>query len=579
MQAHELDSLLGQLRRASTPAEKARISRRLKDAQSERWFDRLHEQAVQRIAAEVGARVPAWQPPAPGVGETWVLLFGDGCGQVAPLTVHPRPLQLVAPELKYELERALAGLYATLGCARRRLPHALYATHVEIAAVRVVGASLGVAACVGWMSRALGVPVPTKVVATAQVSPTGELELVDHLGAKLAALRERLLQVEKVVVAAKQPELEHTHGFELVRCEKLSDALHVFGLSASQLQVNLSAEQYERDHEELKHLENKSFGAEEWIEHARRAQEVACGLASFGEEALREKAAEARIRAALFALHGGDPAFAEELLAQVSADSLPLELAALSAVVKASKSIDAASGAASAEARMAVELSESLSSKRAKREVLGRAYGTLGRALMHADAFEEALPWLRNGADFHREHAPREHARSLCYVAQCLRGLGRPADALETVRAALAFTEAQLATAEKTRAYLRLEEGRALLALGRASEALDAFEYVIDCQGNDSDHPRISGLRGTAAALQALEKVDAAKPWFGRCRAIAEARNLPRILREIATLAIGDVLACEGDAAEPALWALWTTFFAEYATHERLLWRVHSYVY
>ncbi len=578
MQPQEFDSLLGQLRRARTPAERARISRRLKVAQSARWFDRVHEQAVQQVAADVGVRVPAWQPYAPQVGETKVLLFGDGCGHVAPLTVHPRPLQHVAPELRYELERALAGLRATLGRARRRLPHTPHATQVEIGANRVVGASLGVAACVGWMSRALSVPAPSNVVATAQVSPTGELEPVDHLAAKLATLRERLPHVERVVVATKQ-KIEDTHGFELVRCETLSDALLVFGLSASRLQANISAEQYERDLDELKHLESQPLGAEEWVEHARRAHEVAYGMASFGDPALREKAAEALIRAALFALHGGDPIFAEELLVQSTPHDLPPELRALVAVVRASKNIDLASSATVAEARAAVELSEGLNSPREKREVLGRAYGTLGRALMHADAFEDALPWLRRGADFHREHAPREYARSLSYVAQCLRGLDRLAEALETVRTALAFAEQHAATAEKTKAYLRLEEGRALLALAHASEALNAFEYVIDGQSNDWDHPRISGLRGKAAALLALGKAEAAQPWFERCRAVAEADNVQPTLRGVAIMAIGDVIAREGSAAEPALWKLWLKFFADHATAEQVLWRARTFIY
>jgi hypothetical protein len=38
MQAHELDAVFAQLRRAYTPAEKARLTRLLKDAQRERWL-------------------------------------------------------------------------------------------------------------------------------------------------------------------------------------------------------------------------------------------------------------------------------------------------------------------------------------------------------------------------------------------------------------------------------------------------------------------------------------------------------------------------------------------------------------
>lgn len=442
----------------------------------------------------------------------------------------------------------------------------------------MLGASLGVAACAGWMSRALGVPVPTDVVATAQVSPTGQLEPVQHLAAKLIALRRSLPQAQRVVVAADQSAPDDMYGLELVRCKELATALDVFGLSPARLPEDFSVQHYERDAEGLRHLENTTLGAEEWIEHARHAQEIACALASFGDSELLETAARARIQGALFALHGGDPAFAEALLTQVGGRNLPHELTAFSAVVRASASIDRAPGIAVDQARSALALAEELRSTYERRGVLGRAYGTLGRALMHADHFEEALPWLEKGAAFHRDHAPREHARSLCYLAQCLRGLDRPADALETTRAALAWATTHAATSASSKAYLWLEEGRALLILGRPSEALDAFECVIDGQANDWDHPRISGLRGKAAALRALGQAAAAEEWFDRCTAVAQTCTQP-LLREVAALAIGDLLVYDATAVSPVIRDLWANCFPSFAEAERVRWRARTYVY
>jgi hypothetical protein len=144
----------------------------------------------------------------------------------------------------------------------------------------------------------------------------------------------------------------------------------------------------------------------------------------------------------------------------------------------------------------------------------------------------------------------------------------------------LAFAaDPRYATAEKTKAYLRLEEGRALLAHGRPAEARGAFEYVVDCQADDADHPRISGARGMAAALRALGNDQAAQVWFDRCWAVAEAANVRPILRQVAALAIGDALMSEPHPSDPEFWSTWHRFFPNDIERERLIWRVRTYVY
>jgi hypothetical protein len=76
---------------------------------------------------------------------------------------------------------------------------------------------------------------------------------------------------------------------------------------------------------------------------------------------------------------------------------------------------------------------------------------------------------------------------------------------------------------------------------------------VIDNQANDWDYPRISGLRGKASALYALGQIEVAREWFERCRVVAETRDVRTLLREVATLAIGDLLARNEGSHEPHL--------------------------
>ena len=55
---------------------------------------------------------------------------------------------------------------------------------------------------------------------------------------------------------------------------------------------------------------------------------------------------------------------------------------------------------------------------------------TLGRALMHAECYEEAEVALHAAVELHRQRVPKEEPRSLVYLATCLRMRGAVDEAL-----------------------------------------------------------------------------------------------------------------------------------------------------
>src|SRR5690606_9998114 len=140
------------------------------------------------------------------------------------------------------------------------------------------------------------------------------------------------------------------------------------------------------------------------------------------------KATAATAFAALFHLHAGDEQDARALVATLAEGAIA-ELPALGRVwvrvIQATSRIDAGQHAEAARsAKRAVELARALSAGE-RRDVLGRALGTLGRATMHAGEDEAALPWLREAAEHHEAQLPRELARSLITLACGLRRAGR----------------------------------------------------------------------------------------------------------------------------------------------------------
>jgi tetratricopeptide (TPR) repeat protein len=155
----------------------------------------------------------------------------------------------------------------------------------------------------------------------------------------------------------------------------------------------------------------------------------------------------------------------------------------------------------------------------------------------------------------HERSDPREVPRSFTYLATAQRLAGDPAAGLRSTQAGLDRLGPLGGHdwTEKTRAYLKLERGRCLLALGRAREALAVFDVAARLCECDHEHPRSAALRGLTEANRLLGNQTLAADYYDRCLAVAEQQ--PGILGQVAGMAIADKWASTDlDSREKTVW-------------------------
>jgi tetratricopeptide (TPR) repeat protein len=418
----------------------------------------------------------------------------------------------------------------------------------------VEGRSLGVAACAALVSRQTHVAVRPDTAASAIVDSDGKLHAVEHLAEKLRALHRSHSDVTTVVVAAGQKDTP-TAGIRLVPCELLEDALRALGIDACNV-IGECRGDHERRLEDFKVFNREHHDAAKWKDLAHQAWETMHAFRT--EPADPKRAARAASFAALFFLHAGDGPRAGEILnsTEASGDPLPDQVRVWRSIVQATQSIDEEFGR---DTGRAVDLAEeALGSCRRllsydQDPLLGMALGTFGRALLHANRFQEAEVPLRDAYKHHRCYDDDcvergEQARSACYLATCLRLQGRALEALSVVKDAEKYCRPyrQLPIPGSTLLYLSLEHGRCLLALGRPENALRAFKAAVE---SDGDHPKVSALRGMAQAQRALGSDRAAWEKTMDCLTIANrARERNEdLVANLALLAVGDALLVEQD--------------------------------
>lgn len=475
---------------------------------------------------------------------------------------------MLAADAQRHVETAARGLMATVAAVGRSLPEGAVSEGLDVSLaaplVEIIGASLGLSVCVAMLSRAVGQAPAQDIAATARVHADGRLATVGFVREKLVALRERWPGVRKVVVAKGQEIGEpRPEGFEIIERASVAEAVVDFGLGFDALPAcELEAQQ----------ARLAGFAAEnarlhtvdEWLALSRSAWEVSRALAGDPHEAHR--AAEAAAWAALFALHGGDAGGVEDYLRVVPEameGALPPFVRAWKHVVAASACIDRDPAQAVGMAARAIEEARGLQGDEAR--VYGYALGTHGRALMHAGQLAEAEVPLRAAVAWQQRVAPYEEARSRNYLATCLRKQGRAAEALAEVEAAIALSEAKYparAASKTTRMYLELERGRCLLEMGRADEAVGAFERVRRQQGSDVDYPRLGAVRGLAAAYRAMGRREEADEALRRCLEVAGSGQ--GVLQRVAVMAAGDALLEETGAtgvARQEIERVWRALF------------------
>lgn len=578
-----VSDLLSELDRVADGPKRASVLDELLERAGEEPLDAVQRNRVRAVLRENEREAPelsrAW---APGVGEAHVLLTGLVGPTVGRLRViRSGPGHEVAgrlgPRATRQVHVALECLARLLADAGRGIPRLQQLGHAF--AVRtpdgcdVEGASLGVAVAAALVSLWSGTAPRADVAATAAVTRDGTLEPVDGVAQKVRALRERYPEVCAVVVAEGQEptEVDSLEGVTLRRRHGLAAALEELGVDPSRVSsAAVPTSEVRQILAALPHAHAPSYARDRWRRHAVTARLCAAHPRLRPHERTR-----ARAWAALFHLHAGDKPDAEALASRLDERDLA-ELDDLDRVwirmILATAAIDAGRDA-EALARRALEDAEALRGA-ARMKLLGRAHGTLGRALVHAGRAERALPHLRAGLEHHRAEDELEVPRSANYLAMGLRRAGRHEEALGVVREALQAIEATPNEAESftSRLYALYERARITYERGRFDEAR---ADLLEVRRAQAEHPQAYPALGCLrylAGIDLRQGRDEARDWLDRACAIAEAAT-PGPIREVAAAAAGEALYCGVDLPpdlEPRLRAVWTRVMGEAAGREAL---------
>jgi tetratricopeptide (TPR) repeat protein len=498
--------------------------------------DVLAERARGATRDKLGLSLPQAAAPTHKPGETWVLLHDDVGGCVERLRLDDPGADRFTSErfMVYRgLYASLAQMGHSLGNATRVWPFSI--TGVPLATVD--GASWGLAYAVALVSHAVnGSPSP-RVVGSAQVLDDGKLGVVKHLSAKLSALARYRSWVRHVVVAYEQTlESDPPAGLEIVRAHTVGEAVAHFALGPI---PPAPVEEFQRRILGYEAQNAKNLPAEEWLALAADALAAVdvCG------EDRPDLAAKGRAWAALFALHGGEPRLAEHLVEDLTTD-LP-ELNVFQRIVRATTEIDRESfDDAIQHAREAVLAAEKADPATRKNQ-LGPALGTLGRAYVHAGRPAEGEAPLRKAVAHFEQHAPLEAPRTKNYLATCLRVSGRATEALAVVNEALQRLESRTRPSDlavATMRYLSLERARVLLALHRPGESIVLLDRLLGPdRWREESYPELGALQTLAIALRSAGQEERAEAILDRCLTIAE-KCRSQMLARVAAIAAGDAL-------------------------------------
>jgi tetratricopeptide (TPR) repeat protein len=582
MKRIEFETKLRQLKSASI----ARARMLVQDLQpSTARVDAVLREDFRNTLELLGFACPTFSTVSLLPGETWLLLYEaprDGWA-VRLRAFYDAALPTIDDRLAIEVRRAHRGLLSSAARACRQLGRSTPPSldlDVPFGTFELEGSSLGLSVAIAALSATLGRPPETHVAGSAQVDDDGQLWPVEHLDVKLDALRRSWPEVTHVVVATRQKLPEgYACPVQLAYCESLADAARVFGLTLEDLPP-ARLDDFRDRVARFRTDNSRAPGAGEWARLSDVAWETSAALAADEPE----KSAEAALWAALFAVHSGDPGAADALLRRVppeTTEKFP-ELHARQLITSASTQIDAEHlDEAIALSEKAVKLCDQLSSSD-RRDLLGQALGTHGRALMHAGRLNEAEALLQRALAHHRDEVPREAPRSMCYLATCLRLAGRAEEALlivDDARAAALTLASRWNDAVTTGLFLHLERGRLHAVLGMWHEAVTDFLLVRDGQLEDVAYPRLGAVRGLAVVLRALERMEASDEALRACLAVARGASAP-ILRKVAAIGAGEALLdLRTQVPLAELEDAWSGAFGPRMTSEQIAGIIRTWVY
>ncbi len=525
-----------------------------------RYHDRETLTKARKALAGHGISPKDREEWTPGPGETYVLLYDGERSCAAPLIVERRAqLGLVTEGLdsgaREQSRVALEGLGRTLHSKFKGIPGAFSQGHsvrclLPHENVRIDGASLGLSVCIAALSRYTGIPPHSHVAGTAAIDAEGNLLPVKRLAEKALAAQKAFPKIAAIVVAADQT-IDDEPPIPVLRCRSLAEATPAFGLDITSTALGTSVPLSEvrvrlRSFEDL-----TASSLATWHHHYELARVVAADV-----RLSRKERAMALMWAALFATHAAMSAEAIQIIDSLTneeAEQLPPRARVWRQLIATTALIDEdPSRAAEVAATLVADADASLVAGD-RFDLLGRAYGTFGRALMHCGRLEEATRWLKRGVEHHVLYAtelPEQEAQSRTYLAICCRLAGNAAAALtecETASHVLQRSSNEEAIVHGRR-FVFLEWGRCLIALDRPSEAILKLQQCV--QERDSDHPWISALGSLGVAHRDAADFVGAEAYLRRCLSVAHDVGVQPIIRRIAaSAAVG--LWSTGNSAIP----------------------------
>ena len=509
------------------------------------------ERLGRRLPAELERR---WEPSP---GEAHVLLVGPMRAHVGRLRVELRNdaawAELDTPSFELDARRQLELVHEALVRLRASRGLGVPSGRLRVTAWTtedgpITGESLGVAAAAAFVSAWSGRAPSRETVATAAVARDGTLRPVVGLTQKLEALSRAYPDVRNVVVARDQQVPFDTHGLHVHRCDTVEAALQLLGCAIDLFDAPLLAtEDARREVEGLRHVRCGSEA--KWRMEARKAEHLS--EHPHLPAVLRSRA---RAFAALFSLHAAEDERAKRLIRDVVPatfqDADPVDQIWF-AIIQASVAIDNEDlDRAVFEGERAVEAARATQGQ-TRRDVLGRALGTLGRAIMHKDDAASALAPFRESVAHHREHERASLPRSLTYLATALRRAGRLEDALDVVTESLGYCGSDTIHAESrtSRIFALYERGRIHFEEGRFVEALADLEEVRGAQADPWAYPRLGCERYLCALGFRLNLPIAEERMNEAIQRATDCERSP-ILRRIAIAACGEVLQCPNVPSE-----------------------------
>lgn len=433
---------------------------------------------------------------------------------------------------------AIRSAYAAAGaaCPEGVPPVPLEAHRVLVhdpAEVSVIdGASLGLAFTLAFASRWLDRPVASNLAASGCLAfrdGAWRVAPVDHILPKAAAFESHPSEGRPRLMAAP----EHTAALaafdlDLVPVDTVAQALQETGLDLhTSALVGAWPDRRRRLAalgellESITHQDIERYApwGDPWRFAADRVALLLDGLVD-GDDDLVPRA---RALGALAYVHAGDLSAAGALLTGLTQPSEDPATHVVGLIVALDRAID--KGDRDETERLALALDHALPqlTSREHRLLAGQAWGTRGRALLHARDFQAALIWLERAAQHHAIHLAREFGRSLVYVAAALRNLGRLDDANTHLVAAEDALRRHtrpfsLAYAAQCEAYLRYERARLAIAQGNPDLALEDALQAYTIVGHQGFWPALGILRVLAWAHRLLDDPGDADRYVERMR-------------------------------------------------------------